>query len=412
MKNSAIKSNRRTVICLGAVLLLLSLAAFAGCGSSRPATKNTTPTAPSSAPGAPPAAQNSTGLPLTIPAGFAMSIFANNLSQPRVMVFDSNSTMIASTPGSDRVVALPDKDNNGVADGVTVVASGLDHPHGLAFMPGDPSKLFIAETTRLAVWNYDPFTMQASNPTQVVALPADGEHITRTIMFAPPPNQGKILIAVGSSQNVGVETDPLRAAISIVNADGSGLRPFATGLRNSVFMTVHPVTGQVWANDMGRDYLGDNLPPDELNIIKDSGDYGWPYYYGKNVLDTTFVTNPATAPPVSGMTRSYVDYQAHSAPLGLAFVTSGNWPADYKYNLIVAFHGSWNRTVPTGDKLVRVRLDKQGNYLGSVDDFITGWQQPDGSRLGRPTGITMRADGVTFIADDQAGVIYRLAPIH
>ena len=119
---------------------------------------------------------------------------------------------------------------------------------------------------------------------------------------------------------------------------------------------------------------------------------------------------PATAPPATGMTPSYVDYQAHSAPLGLAFVTSDAWPADYKYNLIVAFHGSWNRTVPTGDKLVRVQLDKQGNYQ-ATSDFITGWQQPDGSRLGRPTGITMRADGVTFIADDQAGVVYRLAPI-
>jgi len=401
---------RKTLIGIGSALLLLSLAAFAGCGGAKPVSRNTAPTAPSSTPGAAPPARNSTGLPLTISAGFAMSTFASNLGGPRVMIFDSNGTMLASTPGSDEVVALPDKDNNGVADGTAVVASGLNHPHGLAFLPGDPSKLYIAETTRVAVWNYDPTAMRASNPTQVVALPPDGEHITRTIMFAPSPNQGKMLIAVGSSQNAGVETDPLRAAISIANADGSGLRPFATGLRNSVFMAVHPVTGQVWANDMGRDFLGDNLPPDELNIIQDGHNCGWPYYYGKNVLDTQFVTDPATAPPVSGMTPSYVEYPAHSAPLGLAFVNSDNWPADYKYNLIVAFHGSWNRTVPTGDKLVRVRLDKQGNFQ-DTEDFITGWQQPDGSRLGRPTGITMRDDGVTFIADDQAGVIYRLSPI-
>jgi len=404
------ESYRKTLICLGSALLLLSLVAFAGCGGSKQAT-NKSSSAPSSSPGAAPPAQNSTGLQLTIPQGFAMSTFASNLGGPRVMVFDSNGTMLASTPGSDEVVALPDKDNNGVADGTAVVASGLDHPHGLAFLPGDQSKLYIAETTRVAVWNYDPAAMRASNPTQVVALPPDGEHITRTIMFAPPPNQGKMLIAVGSSQNVGYETDPLRAKILIANADGSGLRPFASGLRNSVFMTVHPVTGQVWANDMGRDFLGDNLPPDELNIIQDGKNYGWPTTYGKNVHDYQFDPNPANpADPSAGMTPSYVDYPAHSAPLGLAFVTSDNWPADYKYNLIVAFHGSWNRTVPTGDKLVRVRLDKQGNYQ-STEDFVTGWQQPDGSRLGRPAGILMRDDGVTFISDDQAGVIYRLSPV-
>jgi len=405
------KRDRKTLINVTSVLLLLALVAFAGsCGTRKTATKKPSST-PSSAPGAPRAAQNSTGLPLTIPPDFVMSTFASNLGGPRVMVFDSKGTMLVSTPGNDSVVALPDKDNNGAADGTTVVASGLDHPHGLAFLPGDPSKLYIAETTRVALWDYDPATMKASNPRQVVALPADGEHITRTIMFAPPPNQGKMLIAVGSSVNVGYETDPLRAKILIANADGSGLRPFASGLRNSVFMTVHPVTGQVWANDMGRDYLGDNLPPDELNIIQDGNNYGWPKTYGKNVHDYQFDPNPANpANPSAGMTPSYVDYPAHSAPLGLAFVTSDAWPADYKYNLIVAFHGSWNRSVPTGDKLVRVKLDKQGNYQGT-SDFITGWQQPDGSRLGRPTGILMRADGVTFIADDQAGVVYRLAPI-
>ena len=392
-----------------AVLATALVLAVASCGGGKAPAKKPA-SVPASVPGAPAPAQNSTGLPLSVPPGFAMSTFATGLNEPRVMVLDSKGTMLVSTPGSGQVVALPDADNNGTADKPVVVAGGLDHPHGLAFLPGDPTKLYIAETTAVSIYDYDPATMQAGNRRQIIALPADGEHVTRTIMFAPPPNQGKLLISVGSSQNAVVETDPLRARISIAAADGSGLRPFASGLRNSVFMTVHPLTNQVWADDMGRDFLGDNLPPDELNIIKDGGNYGWPYYYGKNVLDTQFVTDPATALPVSGMTPSYVEYPAHSAPLGLAFVTSDAWPAAYKYNLIVAFHGSWNRSVPTGYKLVRVKLDRQGNFQG-LEDFVTGWLQPDGTKLGRPAGVLMRSDGVAFVSDDQSGVVYRLAPI-
>ena len=128
------------------------------------------------------------------------------------------------------------------------------------------------------------------------------------------------------------------------------------------------------------------------------------------MLDTQFVTDPATAPPASTMTPAHVEFQAHSAPLGLAFVTSDKWPPRYKNDLLVAFHGSWNRTVPTGDKLVLVRLDGKGNFQ-STEDFITGWQQPDGSRLGRPVGIIMRPDGTTYVSDDTNGAIYRISPL-
>ncbi|MHB8895862.1 MAG: PQQ-dependent sugar dehydrogenase [Candidatus Geothermincolia bacterium] len=405
---------RKTIVWLSCSVLCMAIAlGAASCGTNKAVT-NKNPTAPSAAsstsPSTPAATKNSTGLPLAVPPGFSISNFAGNLPGPRAFAFDSAGNLLVSCPGAGSVLALPDKDNNGVADGVTTVAGGLNYPHGLAFLPSDASKLYVAETDAVAIYDYDPASMQASNRRKIIDLSPGGVHITRTLMFAPAPNNDKLLIAVGSDCNVCVETDPQRAKILIANADGSGLRTFASGLRNSVFMTINPATSEIWATENGRDNLGDDLPPDEVNIIRDGNNYGWPYYYGKNILDTQFVTDPATAPPASGMTPSQVDLQAHSAPLGLAFVTSDKWPAAYKGGLIIAFHGSWNRSVPTGDKLVHVSLDGSGNPAG-VEDFITGWQVSDTSRLGRPADVIMRADGKMYVSDDTSGAVYRIAPI-
>jgi len=354
---------------------------------------------------------NTTGKPLMLPPGFSISIFADGLQTPRVLAWDGAGNLLVSDMGSGQVVALPDRDNNGAADEKVVVADGLNNPHGLALLPADPTRLYIAETDQVAVYNYDQNTLKATGKQKIIDLPPDGEHITRTIMFMPPPNQDKLLISVGSSANVVNESDWRRAKILVANSDGSGLRAFASGLRNSVFMAVHPITKQVWAIENGRDYLGDDLPPDEINIIEDGHDYGWPNFYGKNLHDTQFdsTTYPAGQDLAAGKTPSHIDLQAHSAPLGLAFIDSQSWPAEYKYNLLVSFHGSWNRTVPTGDKVVRIRLDRKGNYQG-IEDFITGWLQPDGSKLGRPVGILFKQDGSSYISDDQSGVIYRVTP--
>ena len=346
-----------------------------------------------------------------LPPGFSISIFADGLQTPRVLAWDGAGNLLVSDMGNGQVVALPDRDNNGAADEKGVVADGLNNPHGLAFLPADPTRLYIAETDQVAVYNYDQNTLKATGKQKIIDLPPDGEHITRTIMFMPPPNQDKLLISVGSSANVVNESDWRRAKILVANSDGSGLRAFASGLRNSVFMAVHPVTKQVWATENGRDYLGGDLPPDEINIIEDGHDYGWPNFYGKNIHDTQFdsTTYPAGQDPAAGKTPSHIDLQAHSAPLGLAFIDSQSWPAEYKYNLLVSFHGSWNRTVPTGDKVVRIRLNRNGVYQG-IEDFITGWLQPDGSKLGRPVGILFKQDGSAYISDDQSGVIYRVTP--
>jgi glucose/arabinose dehydrogenase len=396
------------------VVALLSCAVvFAGsCGKKQQVKQQTTsPGGTTTAPGKPAApGTNTTGMLLELPAGFSISFFAQGLGNPRVIAWDSTGTMLVSVTGDGKVVALPDTDNNGVADRVITVAGGLNEPHGLAFLPSDPRRLYIAETDQVAIWDYDPASHTAANKRKIIDLPGGGRHFTRTLLFLPPPNDDKLLIAVGSSVDVGYETDWRRADILVANADGSGLATYATGLRNSVFMAVYPVTRQVWATEMGRDYLGDNLPPDEINIIEQGGDYGWPTCYGKNVHDTSFDTKtyPPGVDPSAGKTRSYIDIPAHSAPLGLAFFDGAGWPvARYGHDLLVAYHGSWNRSVPTGYKVVRMHLDERGNYLGA-EDFITGWLQPDGSVLGRPVAVSIRDDGVIYISDDDAGVIYRV----
>jgi glucose/arabinose dehydrogenase len=376
------------------LLLVPLLLTIVSCGNGR--SGQSQPARPQ----APQPGINSTGLPLSIPDGFSMSIFANNLGAPRAMAWDPDGVMLVSITQAGRVVALPDKDGNGVADAELTVVSGLNEPHGIAF--GPDGSLYIAETDQVAVYDYARGSYQASNKRKIIDLPGGGEHFTRTIIFRPPPNDNQLLISVGSDCNVCNESDPQRAAILVADSDGSGLRVFASGLRNSVFMAVHPMTQDVWATENGRDYLGDDLPPDEINIIQDGNDYGWPYFYGKNVQDTQFDSTPLSP---AGRTPSYVDIQAHSAPLGLAFFPQQGWSSDYALNLLVCYHGSWNRTVPTGYKVLIMHLDSKGNY-SDAQDFITGWLRPDGSHVGRPVDVSISTDGSIYITDDQAGVVY------
>jgi glucose/arabinose dehydrogenase len=160
---------------------------------------------------------------------------------------------------------------------------------------------------------------------------------------------------------------------------------------------------------MGRDLLGDNIPPDEINIVKKGANYGWPICYGKNTHDDSFdknvyIRNPCMEPYE---TPSYIDIQAHSAPLGLAFFPEEGWPEEYWHNMLVAYHGSWNRTVPTGYKIARYKLDAKGQVLGQ-EDFITGWLDKNGIAWGRPVDIMISPGGNIFVTDDKAGVIYKI----
>jgi glucose/arabinose dehydrogenase len=348
------------------------------------------------------------GLPLKLPPGFTLSVFAKDLQGARVLALDGAGTLLVSLTAEGRVVALPDKDGDGVADKAVTVLAGLEKPHGLAFYGEKRNRLYIAETTHVDAYDYDEKIFTASKPKKIADLPKGDRHYTRSLLFLPAPEGNRLLISVGSSCDVCVEQDRRYAKVLAVNADGGDPKPFASGLRNAMFMALHPRTGQVWATEMGRDLLGDDLPPDELNIIQEGKDYGWPYCYGKRVHDKNFDPAGAKKDFCLGTEPSYIDLPAHSAPLGLAFVPTEGWPQDYQNNLLVAYHGSWNRTVPTGYKIVRVKLDAAGKFLG-VEDFITGWLSKEGQAIGRPVDILVAPGGVMYISDDKAGVVYRVA---
>jgi glucose/arabinose dehydrogenase len=281
--------------------------------------------------------RNTTGYPLKLPPGFSISIFAKNLGGPRVLALDASGNLLASIPSQGRIVALPDADRDGRADKIIPVVSDLNRPHGFAFHPKDSQNLYIAEVEHLAVYDYDSHQMKATSKRKIAALPSgDGRHWTRTLLFTPDAQ--RLLVSVGSSCDTCVEKDPRHGTIQVVDAGGGDLEPFATGLRNAVFMTRHPVTGQVWVTEMGRDFLGDDLPPDEINIVEEGKDYGWPWCYGKQVHDGNFDPTGKKKVFCKETVPSYIDIPAHSAPLGLAFIpATPDWPQEYHHNLLAAY---------------------------------------------------------------------------
>jgi glucose/arabinose dehydrogenase len=341
------------------------------------------------------------GPKLTVPPGFAIDVFADKVGSVRFMAIDPAGTLLVSEPSAGRVLALPDKNRNGKADSVQTVVTGLDQPHGLAFHDG---ALYIAETSRVQRFAYDPATMKATQPALLARLPSGGGHWTRTVVFGP---DGRMYVSVGSSCNVCRESDKRRAAILRFNADGSGEQVFSTGLRNAVGLAIHPGTGALWATVNERDWRGDDLPPDYVTEVREGSVHGWPdcvTVRGRPQADTSFAKGAAcdkVAPPS-------VEIQAHSAPIGLAFYTGTQFPEEYRGSLFVAYRGSWNRTLPTGYKIVRIRFrDGQPADLPLVEDFATGWLEGT-SAWGRPVDLVVGRDGALYLSDQGGGRIYRI----
>ncbi|MEX2054788.1 MAG: PQQ-dependent sugar dehydrogenase [Candidatus Andersenbacteria bacterium] len=339
--------------------------------------------------------------PLTLPTGFSISIFADDLPGARVLVRDAFGNFWVSQPSQGTVSTIEVRD--GAAQAVHPVFRDLQNPHGLAVDPEQQTMLYIAEEEKVSrVPLYSDGSIEP-----ILDLPAGGRHRTRTLGFGP---DGRLYLSIGSTCDVCEEADPRHAAIFSFNPDGTDFKGFARGLRNAVFFSWSYLDGRMWATEMGRDMLGDDLPPDEINIIRADGDYGWPNCYGQNILDTDFhqddhlhelahCVEPYQLP-------SHIDLPAHSAPLGLAFIPEEGWPEEYWHDLLVAYHGSWNRTEPTGYKVVRLKLDEQGKYQGS-EDFITGWLDDD-ETLGRPVDLRAEPGGILYVSDDKAGVIYKV----
>ena len=339
------------------------------------------------------------GPKLKVPPGFAIDVFADKVGSVRFMAVDPAGTLLVSEPSAGRVLALPDKNGDGKADRVQVVVTGLDQPHGLAFREG---ALYVAETGRVQRFAYDPAAMKATQPTLLTRLPSGGGHWTRTVVFGP---DGLMYVSVGSSCNVCRESDPRRAAVLRFNADGSGEQIFASGMRNAVGLAFHPGSGALWATVNERDWRGDDVPPDYVTELREGTFHGWPdcmVVRGRAIADTAFAKG-ATCDKVTPPT---VELQAHSAPIGLAFYTGTQFPEDYRGSLFVAYRGSWNRTLPTGYKIVRIPF-RDGQPAGAPEDFATGWLEGT-SAWGRPVDLVVGRDGALYLSDQGAGRIYRI----
>ncbi len=343
---------------------------------------------------------------LKAPPGFHISVFADNVDGARMLTFSPGGVLLVSESGEGKVVALPDPKHAGKAERQVTVLSGLNEPHGLAFYEG---KLYVAENDAVRRYDWDEAKLRASNPTWLAKLPTGGGHSTRSLVF----HAGKMYVSAGSSCNVCIEKDTRRAAVMEFNPDGSGQKIFAKGLRNAVGLAVNPKTDTVWVTVNGRDWLGDDLPPETIyDLGKDGGDAGWPYCYGDRVPDSNFTKAGTGEDRCQNVLEPKVQMQAHSAPLGLAFYEGSEFPDEYRNNIFVAFHGSWNRSVPTGYKVVRVKLDDKGLPQGGAEDLITGWLAPGekqkGRWMGRPVGIVFGGDGAMYLSDDAGGVVYRI----
>ena len=346
---------------------------------------------------------------LKLPEGFHISVFADNIGGARMLSFTPGGVLLVSDAGGGKIVALPDPKHTGKSERVVEVLKGLNEPHGIVLFEG---KLYVAENDKVRSYDWDESNLRATNPKALTDLPTGGGHSTRSLLFL----HGKMYVSAGSSCNVCVEKDPRRATVMEFNPDGTGMKIFAKGLRNAVGLAVNPKTDTVWVTVNGRDWLGDDLPPETIyDLGQGKVDAGWPFCYGDRIFDSGFAKS---VDPVPGPDRCRsviepkVQMQAHSAPLGLAFNDGGMFPSEYRNNLFVALHGSWNRSVPTGYKVIRVKLDEKGQPVGEAQDFITGWLAPGETRkgrwMGRPVGVAFAPDGSMYVSDDAGGVIYRV----
>lgn len=334
---------------------------------------------------------DSTGLNLDVAPGISIAKFADGLTGARVIVKDSFGNFWVSRTSAGIVSQLEMSGSTFVRK--NDLLRGLRNPHGLVIDPATGFTLYVAEETGVKRVH-----LYSDAPVETIAqLPSGDRHYTRTLALY----NNRLFISIGSTCDACIEKNPEHGTIISMNLDGSDRKIVASGLRNAVFFDRHPQTQQIWATEMGRDMLGDDIPPEEINIIRDGANYGWPYCYGNRIRDTRISGEfdcIDSEPP-------YLTMQAHTAPLGLAFVPD-SWPAEYRNDLLVAQHGSWNRSTPVGYKIIRIPLDAQGKPEGEPVDFITGWRDT-GAAIGRPVDLFFDGN-VLYVTDDKAGFVYKV----
>jgi len=340
---------------------------------------------------------------LKVPAGFKLNKFAQDLGKPRILLAAPNGRIYASDRDAGIVMLLTDANGDGIAEDKKTVAN-LKQIHGLAIHEG---KMYMVAVKEVYSADINADGTLGTPKILISDLPDGGQHPNRTIAFGP---DGKMYLTVGSTCNSCPESNKENATVLQANADGSNRKVFAKGLRNTIGFGWHPETKEMWGMDHGIDWLGDDEQKEEVNLIKQGADYGWPYIYGEGKY------NPGSRPEGDSTYQQYLQkstlptltYQAHAAPMGMVFYTGSQFPEEYKNDAFVAMRGSWNRSTPVGYKVVRLHFEN-GKPV-RFDDFLTGFVVNNNkAHFARLVGLAIHSDGSLLVSDDTNGVIYRIS---
>jgi glucose/arabinose dehydrogenase len=375
IEKEALSMNARFFPCAGLVAVLSLSCSPAPAGSS-----------------APPAIGE-----IHLPPGFRIDVFAADVPNARQMALSPNGTLYVGSRTEGGVRAVVDRNHDGRADQVFLIAQGLDMPSGLAWRDGS---LYVADVSR--VLRYDGIDGRLQDPPKPVVVsdtfPKDTHHGWKFIAFGP---DGLLYVPVGAPCNVCDEQNPIYASITRMKPDGSGREIFARGIRNTVGFDWDPRTKELWFTDNGRDNLGNDVPPDELNHAPRKGmHFGFPYCHGNGIADPKF------GKPCGQYTPPARELGPHVAAIGMRFYTGSMFPAEYRNRIFIAEHGSWNRDTPIGYRVTMVRVE--AGKAVSYETFADGWLRKNGRAWGRPADVLVMPDGALLVSDDEAGAIYRI----
>jgi len=372
------------------------------------------------------------GVELHVPPGFRVDSFASELDDPRLLRVAPNGDVFVAESNQGRIRVLRAPDGVSHAEHVSVFAKGVDRPFGIAFYPpgSDPHWVYVAETNAIVRFPYASGDVVARGTPETIVprlTKGNGGHWTRDVAFSADGQ--RMFVSVGSGSNVaekmsrrsvaqaqawegshgigaGWDDEEGRAEVLVMTPEGKGVRPFATGIRNCVGMAVAPKTGDLWCATNERDGLGDDLVPDYVTRVREGGYYGWPWFYLGNHEDPRLA---GQRPDLAGKALlPDVLIQPHSAALELVFYERAMFPPDYRSNVFVALHGSWNRSDRTGYKVVRVPT-VDGVPGAAYEDFLTGFVVSDDEVWGRPVGVEVAHDGALLVSEDGNGTVWRVS---